>query len=125
MYTELTINTQLTIDEQIKKLKQLFTIKHEIYRTKPIKLVYYNTVLIGIILEVFTIEFNYYHAPTMIKIFPSIFESKYFSESLNFYIYRCTSRGVLSCEQLTNLLYEIEHHKQMGKRILKTYIKSN
>jgi hypothetical protein len=115
----------MTIETQIKQLKQLFTIKHEIYRTKPIKLVYYNTILIGIILEVFTIEFKYYHAPTMIKIFPSIFESKYFSESLNFYIYRSTSRGVLSCEQLTNLLYELEHHKQMGKRILKTYIKSN
>jgi hypothetical protein len=124
MKTRLTMEMQQTVLlSQIAALKNSFTIKDEIYRTKPIQLIYYNNILIGIVLDVFTIKFNYYHAPTMIRLFPSIFERKYFPEALNFYIYKCTARGVLTCEQLTNVLNEIEHHKQMGKRILKTYLK--
>jgi hypothetical protein len=120
------MNANLMTD--LKKLKQSFITINETYHNKPIRLVGYNDkvdglVIIGIILNVFTVDFIYYYAPTMIRLFPTIFEAKYFPESLNFYIYKPTITGVLSCEQLTIMLYELDHHKEIGKRILKKYIK--
>jgi hypothetical protein len=121
MHKKMDANTNLKT--QIAALKQSFTIIHETYHNNPIRLVCYNTLVIGIMINVFTVDFIYYHAPTMIRLFPAIFEAKYFSESLNFYIYRPTITGALSCEQLTIMLYELDHHKEIGKRILKKYIK--
>jgi hypothetical protein len=109
-----------TIDAQVTALKQSFTIKTE----NNLRFVCYNNIIIGKIVVVFTVEFVYYHAPTMIRLFP-IFESKYFSESLNFYIYKSSPNGHLNCEQLTSMLHELERHKQIAKRILNKYIKSN
>lgn len=109
--------------KQIMNLKQSFTTINETYRNNPIRLVYYNKNIIGIMINVFTVDFVYYHAPTMIRLFPTIFEAKYFSESLNFYIYKPPVNGVLNGDQLTIMLYEIEHHKQIGKKILIEYIK--
>ena len=102
-----------TIDAQVFALKQSFTIKTE----NNLRFVCYNNMVIGQIIEIFTVEFVYYHAPTMIRLFPSIFESKYFSESLNFYIYKSSTNNELTCEQLngeqlngeqlTIMLYEL------------------
>ena len=109
---------------QIAALKQSFTTIDKTYRNNPIRLICHNELVIGLIINVFTIDFVYYHAPTMIRLFPYIFEAKHFLESLNFYIYKSSStNGNLSCEQLTLMLNELEHHKQMGKKILKKYTK--
>lgn len=128
MHKKIDANLMTDLKTQIAALKQSFITIHETYHNNPIRLVCYNDkvngiLVIGIIINVFTVDFIYYHAPTMIRIFPAIFEAKYFSESLNFYIYRPTVTGVLSCEQLTIMLYELDHHKEIGKRILKKYIK--
>ena len=108
---------------QIAALKQSFTTIDKTYRNNPIRLICHNELVIGLIINVFTVDFVYYHAPTMIRLFPYIFEAKYFPESLNFYIYRPTITGNLSCEQLTLMLNELEHHKKMGSKILKKYTK--
>uniref|UniRef100_A0A6C0JIV8 Uncharacterized protein n=1 Tax=viral metagenome TaxID=1070528 RepID=A0A6C0JIV8_9ZZZZ len=108
---------------QIAALKQSFTTVHKTYRNNPIRLICYNELVIGLIINVFTVDFVYYYAPTMIRLFPYIFEAKYFPESLNFYIYRPTVNGKLSCEQLTLMLNELEHHKHIGSKILKKYTK--
>ena len=104
-----------TIDAQVTALKQSFTIKPE----NNLRFVYYNNIIIGKIVKVFTVEFIYYYAPTMIRLFPYIFEAKYFPESLNFYIYRSTVNGTLSCEQLTFMLNELECYKHTARRKLK------
>ena len=109
--------------KHIMNLKHSFTTINETYRNNPIRKVSYNKNIIGIMINVFTVDFVYYHAPTMIRLFPTIFEAKYFSESLNFYIYKPPVNGVLNGDQLTIMLYEIEHHKQIGKKILIEYIK--
>ena len=122
-----TINAQTieaqTIDAQVATLKQSFTIKTENYRYR---FICYNNIIIGKIVEVFTVEFIYYHAPTMIRLFPSIFERKYFPESLNFYIYRPTNGLTceqLTCEQLTTMLSELEYYKKTARRTLNKYTK--
>ena len=131
MYAQ-TIEAQ-TIDAQVATLKQSFTIKTENYRYR---FICYNNIIIGKIVEVFTVEFIYYHAPTMIRLFPSIFERKYFPESLNFYIYRPTNGLTceqltceqltceqLTCEQLTTMLSELEYYKKTARRTLNKYTK--
>jgi len=107
-----------TIDAQVTALKQSFTIKTE----NNLRFVCYNNIIIGQIIEIFTVEFVYYYAPTMIRLFP-IFEAKYFPESLNFYIYKSSPNGDLTCEQLTSMLHELERHKQTARRTLKKYTK--
>ena len=122
------MDPQMTTLEQVAALKQSFTIKSENYRYR---FICYNNIIIGKIVEVFTVEFIYYHAPTMIRLFPTIFERKYFPESLNFYIYRPTNGLTceqltceqLTCEQLTTMLYELEHHKKTARRTLNKYTK--
>jgi len=121
------MDTQMTIDTQVAALKQSFIIKNEINR---FQFIYYNNSIIGLIVEVFTVEFIYYHAPTMIRLFPSIFESKYFPESLNFYIYKSSPTNDLTCEQLngdqlTSMLHELEYYKNKSRRTLNKYTKLN
>ena len=121
------MDPQMTTLEQVAALKQSFTIKSENYRYR---FICYNNIIIGKIVEVFTVEFIYYHAPTMIRLFPSIFESKYFPESLNFYIYKSSPTNDLTCEQLngeqlTTMLYELERYKNKSRRTLNKYTKLN
>ena len=127
------LTAQMTTLEQVSALKQSFTIKSENYRYR---FICYNNIIIGKIVEVLTVEFIYYHAPTMIRLFPYIFERKYFPESLNFYIYRPTNGLTceqltceqltceqLTCEQLTTMLSELEYNKKTARRTLNKYTK--
>jgi hypothetical protein len=122
MDAQMLMDAQIPMLEQVNALKQSFTIKSENYRYKPIRFVCYNDIIIGQIIEIFTVEFVYYYAPTMIRLFP-IFEAKYFPESLNFYVYKSSPTNDLTCEQLNSMLYELERHKQTARRTLKKYTK--